>query len=279
MRRLPCSLIICDIDRFKQINDNFGHQAGDEALKSFAQLLKSCCRPGDLVARYGGEEFVILCADCNISAGCQRAEEMRHAISTLPLPALGGNSITASFGVTSIQAGDTTETMLRRADRALLEAKQRGRNRVVQLGSGSDDAEPQPERRSWFGRRPKPSLVLEKWLVTAVPLKMAVEKIRGFVVDNHADITSLEAASGSCWRSTRAAPGCSNAATTGRCRLRSNCGSPRSWLKSRPANRRPAAGIAEPESTSRSGPNATATGGATILPRRPGRLPSASSRT
>ena len=63
-RRLPCSLIICDIDRFKQINDTYGHQAGDEALKSFAQLLKSACRPGDLVARYGGEEFVMLCADC-----------------------------------------------------------------------------------------------------------------------------------------------------------------------------------------------------------------------
>ncbi len=113
-RRLPCSLIICDIDRFKQINDTFGHQAGDEALKSFAQLLKSSCRPGDLVARYGGEEFVILCADCNTSAGAA-PEEMRHAISALPLPALGGSSITASFGVTEVQAGDTPDTMLRRA--------------------------------------------------------------------------------------------------------------------------------------------------------------------
>ena len=191
-RRLPCSLIICDIDHFKQINDTFGHQAGDEALKSFAQLLKSLCRPGDLVARYGGEEFVILCADCNNAAGAQRAEEMRHAISCLPVPALGGKSITASFGVTAVQAGDTPETMLRRADRALLEAKQCGRNRVVQLGSGVAETEAQPEGRWWFRRRSAPSLVLEKWLVTAVPLKMAVEKIRGFVVDNHAEIKLLE---------------------------------------------------------------------------------------
>ena len=57
-RRLPCSLVICDIDHFKKINDTYGHPAGDEALKSFAALLKGYCRPGDLVARYGGEEFV-----------------------------------------------------------------------------------------------------------------------------------------------------------------------------------------------------------------------------
>ena len=191
-RRLPCSLIICDIDRFKQINDTYGHQAGDEALKSFAQQLKSSCRPGDLVARYGGEEFVILCADCNTATAAQRAEEMRHSISILPLPALGGNSITASFGVTEVQAGDTPDTMLRRADRALLEAKQCGRNRVIQLGSGIAEGDEQPAKRSWFSRRGTPNLALEKWLVTAVPLKMAVEKIRGFVVDHHAEIVSIE---------------------------------------------------------------------------------------
>ena len=66
-RRLPCSLVICDIDHFKRINDNFGHQAGDEVLIAFAALLRRHCRSGDLVARYGGEEFVMLCADCDNS--------------------------------------------------------------------------------------------------------------------------------------------------------------------------------------------------------------------
>ncbi len=192
-RHLPCSLIICDIDRFKLINDTYGHQAGDEALRCFAQLLKSSCRPGDLVARYGGEEFVILCTDCNTAAAAQRAEEMRHAISVLPISVLDSNTITASFGVTEIQPGDTPETMLRRADRGLLEAKQRGRNMVVQLGSGSGDADEPPAKRGWFQRRGTSYLVLEKWLVTAVPLKMAVEKIRGFVIDHHAEIVSIEA--------------------------------------------------------------------------------------
>ncbi len=64
-RNLPCSLIITDIDRFKMVNDNYGHQAGDDAIKSFAKLLKANCHSGDLAARYGGEEFVILCANCN----------------------------------------------------------------------------------------------------------------------------------------------------------------------------------------------------------------------
>ena len=74
---LPCSLIICDIDHFKRINDTFGHQAGDEVLIAFAALLRRHCRSGDLVARYGGEEFVMLCADCDNATATRRAEELR----------------------------------------------------------------------------------------------------------------------------------------------------------------------------------------------------------
>ena len=59
-QQVPCSLLMCDLDRFKLVNDTYGHQAGDEAIKSLAALLKGACRPGDLVARYGGEEFVML---------------------------------------------------------------------------------------------------------------------------------------------------------------------------------------------------------------------------
>jgi len=190
-RQLPCSLIICDIDHFKSINDTYGHPAGDEALKSFAQLLKSFCRPGDLVARYGGEEFVVLCADCNNATAAGRAEQMRRAIAELTQPALEGESITVSFGVTEIQAGDTADTMLRRADRALLEAKQKGRNIVVQLGAGNDGPQEQPVTRfSWFQKR-TPHVLLEKTLLTSVPLKVAIEKLRGFVADHFAEITTI----------------------------------------------------------------------------------------
>ena len=76
-QQVPCSLIMCDLDHFKSVNDTYGHQAGDEAIKSLATLLKGACRPGDLVARYGGEEFVMLCADCDNAAAARRAEQVR----------------------------------------------------------------------------------------------------------------------------------------------------------------------------------------------------------
>ncbi|MEQ8791802.1 MAG: diguanylate cyclase [Pirellulaceae bacterium] len=193
-RGLPCSLIICDIDFFKRINDNYGHQAGDEALITFAALLRRSHRPGDLVARYGGEEFVMLCADCDNATATARAEEIRRELAELPHSSLGGKCITASFGVTEIQDGDTPETMLRRADRALLQAKDLGRNTVVQLGSGiSGDGKAKKSAGwfSWFQRTP-PDQLLERQLTTAVPLKVAVEKLRGFVADHHAEIASIE---------------------------------------------------------------------------------------
>ncbi len=135
-QQVPCSLIMCDLDRFKRVNDTYGHQAGDEAIKSLASLLKSSCRPGDLVARYGGEEFVMLCADCDNATAARRAEQVRKSLGELAQAKMEGRTVTVSFGVTEIQPGDTPETMLRRADRALLLAKAKGRNVVVQLGSG-----------------------------------------------------------------------------------------------------------------------------------------------
>lgn len=193
-KRIPCSLIICDIDHFKKINDGFGHQAGDAVLIAFAALLKRFCRPGDLVARYGGEEFVILCADCNNAAATQRAEEIRHELEHTGQGALGGKSITSSFGVTELQEGDTSETMLRRADRALYQAKEHGRNRVVQLGAGITGALEPRQRTGWlawlFGSPAEQ--VLQRTLVTAVPLNIVVEKLKGFVADHHAEVLPID---------------------------------------------------------------------------------------
>lgn len=192
-QRAPCALIMCDIDRFKSVNDTYGHQAGDEAIKSLAALLKSSCRPGDLVARYGGEEFVVLCADCDNAAAARRAEEIRQALERIPQPQMGGKSITASFGVTEIQPGDSPETMLRRADRALLTAKANGRNQVVQLGSGQAEEE---AAEKWSIFSPfgsiKPKELVEQTLYTPVPLKIAVEKLRGFIADHRAEVLQAE---------------------------------------------------------------------------------------
>jgi len=185
---LSCSLIICDIDHFKRVNDTFGHQAGDEAIKSFADLLRNACRPGDLAARYGGEEFVLLCADCNIATAVRRADQLRKDLSRTPLSMLGNKPITASFGVTEWQPGDTPNTMLRRADRALLQAKELGRNTVIQLGTGM--VREGEQRRWWpFGSKAdssSPQLQIETQLVTIVPIDVAVQKLRGFVADHNA---------------------------------------------------------------------------------------------
>ena len=121
------SMIICDIDHFKRINDTYGHQAGDEALVKFADLLKTHCRDGDLVARYGGEEFVLLANSCDNATGAKRAEVIRSALEGVSMSCLAGESITASFGVTEFQSGDSAETIIARADRALLKAKDNGR--------------------------------------------------------------------------------------------------------------------------------------------------------
>lgn len=192
-RQMPCSLIICDLDHFKSINDTYGHQAGDDVLISYAQLMTRLCREGDLVARYGGEEFVMLCPDCDNQSATLRAEEVRRELANIPQSALGGKYITSSFGVTELQQGDTAESMLRRADRALFQAKELGRNTVVQLGTGlqGKEASPQGNWLSGLWNRKQPELVLERSLVTSVPLNVAVEKLRGFVSDNRAQVDSI----------------------------------------------------------------------------------------
>jgi diguanylate cyclase (GGDEF)-like protein len=183
---LPCSLIMSDLDHFKAINDTHGHQAGDTAIITFASLLKSMCRSGDLVARYGGEEFAILCADCTNASAARKAEGIRQALAEVKHASLGNASFTASFGVTELQPGDTPETMLRRADRALLQAKDQGRNQIVQLGDGMME---EKVKRSWW---PFHSLrggaLVEATLLSAVPIEVAVQKLRGFIADQEAKI-------------------------------------------------------------------------------------------
>ena len=193
-RNLPCALILADIDHFKSINDTYGHQAGDDALITFASLLKRSCRTGDVVARYGGEEFAMLCADCDNQAATARAEKMRREIAAVQHDSLGGTSFTKDFGTTEIQQGDTPETIVRRADRALYEAKEMGRNMVVQLGSGlsgAADGKPASWWQSWFGRR-RIGQLLEARLVANVPIKILAEKLRGFVADQEAEINSAK---------------------------------------------------------------------------------------
>ncbi len=191
---VTCSMIICDIDHFKRINDTYGHQAGDEALMLFAESLQRHARSGDLVARYGGEEFVLLCAHCDNATATRRANEARTALASRPLAPLKNKCLTASFGVTEVQAGDTPETFLRRADRALMQAKDNGRNLVVQLGTGATDDEPLKPKFNlfrWLAGPPNASLLVRSQM-TVMPLKITAEKLRGFVADHGAEVLNVE---------------------------------------------------------------------------------------
>jgi diguanylate cyclase (GGDEF)-like protein/PAS domain S-box-containing protein len=191
------SLIMCDIDHFKQVNDVHGHPAGDEALKVFASVLVKHSRDGDTVARYGGEEFLLITPNCDNATATKRAEAIRVALETTPLPSLGNESVTASFGVTEFQAGDSAETILARSDRALLKAKDNGRNRVIQFGAGNKMQSPADQAvlskgwLSWFTGS-GPQVASEFDIVTPVPVDLAIEKLRGFIADHHAEIISVD---------------------------------------------------------------------------------------
>ena len=125
------SLIFVDIDHFKLINDEHGHDCGDLALASVASWVKNSVRGCDTVFRYGGEEFVIILADTNQTDAAIIAERVRSSIESHTL-AYGMDilNITASLGLSSLQKNDTPESLIKRADTAMYQAKQSGRNRV-----------------------------------------------------------------------------------------------------------------------------------------------------
>jgi two-component system, cell cycle response regulator len=134
-RGKPLSLLILDIDYFKSINDNYGHDAGDDVLREFATRVRKSTRGIDLAARYGGEEFVIVMPETDMAVAAVVAERIRRRIAGEPFPIQKGDAaldVTISIGLAALaSATDTAETVLKRADQALYRAKRDGRNRVV----------------------------------------------------------------------------------------------------------------------------------------------------
>ncbi len=121
------SLLVIDIDHFKQVNDTHGHATGDIVLSEFAVLLRENSRAGDVVARYGGEEFVIILDHCDRDQAKEKAEKIRFSLENLHP---SGLEITASFGVSTLEPGEDFTQLFSRADKAVYLAKQNGRNRV-----------------------------------------------------------------------------------------------------------------------------------------------------
>ena len=130
----PICIMMFDMDHFKQVNDTYGHPAGDAVLKTLASILKSSFRVTDLIARYGGEEFIALLHDIDLQETLQIAEKTRALIEAtdfaIPDP-IGVIQKTTSIGVVEYSQGDTVEDFISKVDKALYEAKKTGRNKVV----------------------------------------------------------------------------------------------------------------------------------------------------
>ena len=123
------ALLMFDIDHFKNINDTYGHEVGDQVLVTLCEVIGELLRETDVFCRIGGEEFTVVMPETNLEQATQTAERLRKAIETLPSQTLP-TSLTVSFGVVSMTRWDNDKTILKRADDALYQAKKNGRNRV-----------------------------------------------------------------------------------------------------------------------------------------------------
>ncbi|MFB6259219.1 MAG: GGDEF domain-containing protein, partial [Thiohalorhabdaceae bacterium] len=132
----PLTLVFMDLDRFKVINDHYGHPVGDEVLVYLANLLNREAGPEDLVARFGGEEFLIVTPNRDLDEGMGLAERIREKVGSHPIPTQAGPlSATASLGVATWDPQtQSPEGLIDTVDEALYSAKEEGRNRVIQAG-------------------------------------------------------------------------------------------------------------------------------------------------
>ncbi|MBR9727749.1 GGDEF domain-containing protein [Shewanella intestini] len=138
-QQLPCSLIMIDIDHFKNFNDTFGHQLGDLVLKTVAKRVQEACRDGAKLYRIGGEEFAIISPNCPLRVARQLAEGIRRAVEKLSVKDRRSDkvidSITASFGVYEAKPKESVAQVISAADKLLYEAKRLGRNRVMPIAN------------------------------------------------------------------------------------------------------------------------------------------------
>ncbi len=134
----PLSICMLDLDRFKRINDNYGHLVGDEVLKEMCLRVTGAVRPYDALGRYGGEEFVLVFPETNLEQAAAQAERVREAVGNRPFQMTdrAEETITISIGIAEMRKGEKMESALDRADKALYRAKNTGRNKVVRADEG-----------------------------------------------------------------------------------------------------------------------------------------------
>ena len=128
-RKRPLSLLCCDLDHFKRVNDSFGHDTGDQVLVEFVRLVRASVRQRDYIVRWGGEEFFLFCPDTPLDAAVSLAKKLLETVAQGAWP--NGLRLTMSIGVATIAHGEDLTAFIQRTDAALYEAKNAGRNRVV----------------------------------------------------------------------------------------------------------------------------------------------------
>jgi diguanylate cyclase (GGDEF)-like protein/putative nucleotidyltransferase with HDIG domain len=186
----PFSVIFLDVDFFKNINDTFGHTVGDQVLVDVARLLQRESSSGELVARYGGEEFVLLCPAAKLEQAMRRAERIRSAIAIAKIGGLGNYRVTASFGVTQVERQDSAESVLKRADRALYNAKQTGRNKSCML-TLEQEAEDGGGGGEQVQDKSSDPFLFESSFQACIAADMIVYKLGGFVRDQNVKLKKV----------------------------------------------------------------------------------------
>lgn len=185
----PFSVIFLDVDHFKAINDTYGHGVGDQVLIDLARLLQHETYSGELVGRYGGEEFVILCPGTDMEQAVRRAERLRVAVLNGQVGGISDDQVSISLGITQSEPGDSVESVLRRADKALYQAKETGRNRCcrmthAQLLSGK------PVEETGNETQPDP-FVYSATFSAFVAADMVIYKLGGFVNEQNARLVEV----------------------------------------------------------------------------------------
>lgn len=150
------SVAIADLDHFKDLNDTYGHEAGDRALRLFAKVMKDNLRPHDIPSRYGGEEFVVLLPNTNIHEALAALERLQSALA-LEIERVGSMPFTASWGLTDHSAGSTFDEMISVADAALYSAKRAGRNCIMVDGEAAAAMGEIPADERWTADAEEPA--------------------------------------------------------------------------------------------------------------------------
>ena len=183
---IPYCVMFIDLDHFKGINDRLSHAVGDRVLVDVSRLIQDELYSGEQVGRYGGEEFVILCPETPLEVAIERSERLRRAIMAAPIAGRDDLRVTASFGVAQIEEGDGCEAVVKRADEALYDAKNSGRNRCCHRVTENWE-----ENKKNDGP-PKIEWVHKSEIIARVAKGMLPIKLKGYVQDKGAKIMNVE---------------------------------------------------------------------------------------